>query len=212
MPAHILIYQTISLNFPQGNFDSIDRNSAAIDDHTECKLNIISKEFLCNIDKDIVDCIPNCKASVMKLSILPSILPNLLINDWIGIVVEMIPHVPMHNLFGIIKVVYTIIDKLNVNIIALCSIIHDLDFPMWCVIVDIDSIKGNLAMKCSRVKIREVIVIETLSMGKKLFLLLLKFLILIIELRWLQKWQVWLMRRSSMKSVIYKMNQIVDAV
>jgi DNA gyrase subunit A len=68
------------LIFPQGNFGSVDGNPAAAYHYTESKLERVSKELPHDIDEDIVDFVPNCKESTNEPSVLPSALPNFLMN------------------------------------------------------------------------------------------------------------------------------------
>ena len=94
--------QDFSLRYPlvegQGNFGSIDGDNAAAMRYTEARLSSASNELLTDIDKDTVDFVPNFDESLVEPSILPSKLPNLLINGSSGIAVGMATNIPPHNL------------------------------------------------------------------------------------------------------------------
>ena len=83
---------------PQGNFGSIDGDSAAAYRYTECRLKSIAEELLKDIDEDTVDFVPNYKESTLEPTVLPSALPNLLLNGSTGIAVGMTTNIPPHNL------------------------------------------------------------------------------------------------------------------
>ena len=85
---------------PQGNFGSIDGDSAAAYRYTECKLEGIAEDLLKDIDEDTVDFVPNYKESSTEPSVLPASLPNLLMNGSTGIAVGMTTNIPPHNLAG----------------------------------------------------------------------------------------------------------------
>ena len=94
--------QDFSLRYPlvegQGNFGSIDGDSAAAMRDTEARLSSISNELLADIDKDTVDFVPNFDESLVEPSLLPSKLPTLLVNGSTGIAVGMATNIPPHNL------------------------------------------------------------------------------------------------------------------
>ncbi|MDR2628394.1 MAG: DNA gyrase subunit A [Puniceicoccales bacterium] len=155
------------LVFPQGNFGSVDGDPAAAYRYTECKLHNISEELLRDIDEDTVDFVPNYKESTTEPSVLPSALPNLLMNGSTGIAVGMTTNVPPHNLSEIIDAACAIIDEPNINVEALCNIIHGPDFPTGGIVVGIDSIKRYLTTGRGIVRVRGVTAIETLPNGKE---------------------------------------------
>ena len=89
----------------QGNFGSVDGDSAAAYRYTECRLTKISEELLKDIDEDTVDFIPNYKESSTEPSVLPAALPTLLMNGSTGIAVGMATNIPPHNLGELIDAV-----------------------------------------------------------------------------------------------------------
>ena len=94
----------------QGNFGSVDGDSAAAYRYTECRLTKLSEELLKDIDEDTVDFIPNYKESTTEPSVLPSSLPGLLMNGSTGIAVGMATNIPPHNLRELIDAICSLID------------------------------------------------------------------------------------------------------
>ena len=114
---------------PQGNFGSIDGDSAAAYRYTECKLEGIAEDLLKDIDEDTVDFVPNYKESSTEPSVLPAALPNLLMNGSTGIAVGMTTNIPPHNLHEIIDATVAIIDNPKIELDELIQIIPGPDFP-----------------------------------------------------------------------------------
>ncbi len=114
---------------PQGNFGSIDGDSAAAYRYTECKLEQIAEDLLKDIDEDTVDFVPNYKESSTEPSVLPAALPNLLINGSTGIAVGMTTNIPPHNLNEIIDATCAIIDNPEISLDDLIAHIPGPDFP-----------------------------------------------------------------------------------
>ena len=117
------------LIIPQGNFGSIDGDSAAAYRYTECKLENIAEDLLKDIDESTVDFVPNYKESTTEPSVLPSALPNLLMNGSTGIAVGMTTNIPPHNLSELIDATCAIIDNPQIDLDALIQIIPGPDFP-----------------------------------------------------------------------------------
>ena len=114
---------------PQGNFGSIDGDSAAAYRYTECKLENIAEDLLKDIDEATVDFVPNYKESTTEPSVLPSALPNLLMNGSTGIAVGMTTNIPPHNLNELIDATCAIIENPQIDLDALIKIIPGPDFP-----------------------------------------------------------------------------------
>lgn len=114
---------------PQGNFGSIDGDSAAAYRYTECKLENIAEDLLKDIDEDTVDFVPNYKESSTEPSVLPASLPNLLMNGSTGIAVGMTTNIPPHNLGEIIDATVAIIDNPKIELDELIQHIPGPDFP-----------------------------------------------------------------------------------
>ena len=155
------------LIFPQGNFGSVDGDPAAAYRYTECKLHSISEELLRDIDEDTVDFVPNYKESTNEPSVLPSALPNLLMNGSTGIAVGMTTNIPPHNLGEIIDATCKIIDEPNTPVEDLCAIVQGPDFPTGGVVVGMDSIKRYLTTGRSIVKVRGIASVEELPSGRE---------------------------------------------
>src|SRR5574343_597969 len=137
--------QDFSLRYPlvegQGNFGSIDGDNAAAMRYTEARLSSTSNELLKDIDKDTVDFVPNFDESLVEPSILPSKLPNLLINGSSGIAVGMATNIPPHNLTEIAKALIATIDNPDVTGKELSKIVTGPDFPTAGLIVGREGIK-----------------------------------------------------------------------
>jgi DNA gyrase subunit A len=129
----VRMVQEFSLRYPlidgQGNFGSIDGDSAAAMRYTEVRLGKIADEILGDIDKETVDFVPNYDDSLKEPSVLPCKLPNLLINGSTGIAVGMATNMPPHNLGEVIDGITMVIDKPDVDTRELNSIIKGPDFP-----------------------------------------------------------------------------------
>ena len=100
--ALVRMAQDLSLRYPlidgQGNFGSVDGDNPAAMRYTECRLERIANELLADIDKETVDFVPNYDGKEQEPSVLPSRLPNLLVNGSSGIAVGMATNIPPHNL------------------------------------------------------------------------------------------------------------------
>ena len=117
------------LIIPQGNFGSIDGDSAAAYRYTECKLENIAEDLLKDIDESTVDFVPNYKESITEPSVLPSALPNLLMNGSTGIAVGMTTNIPPHNLNELIDATCAIISNPKIDLDEIIKLIPGPDFP-----------------------------------------------------------------------------------
>ena len=129
----VRMVQTFSLRYPlidgQGNFGSIDGDSAAAMRYTEVRLGKIAEEILEDIDKETVDFVPNYDESLEEPTILPCKLPNLLINGSTGIAVGMATNMPPHNIGEVIDGITMVIDKPEITLGELIKVIKGPDFP-----------------------------------------------------------------------------------
>lgn len=114
---------------PQGNFGSIDGDSAAAYRYTECKLENIAEDLLKDIDENTVNFVPNYKESITEPSVLPAALPNLLMNGSTGIAVGMTTNIPPHNLNELIDATCAIINNPHIDLDSLIEIVPGPDFP-----------------------------------------------------------------------------------
>lgn len=114
---------------PQGNFGSVDGDPPAAFRYTECRLRDIGEELMKDIEEDTVDFGPNYKESTTEPLVLPSALPNLLMNGSTGIAVGMTTNIPPHNLGEIIAATCAIIDRPSISVEELVTYIPGPDFP-----------------------------------------------------------------------------------
>ena len=125
--------QDFSLRYPlvdgQGNFGSVDGDSPAAMRYTEIRMTRLAHEFLDDLDKETVDFIPNYDGSLDEPSILPTRIPNLLVNGSSGIAVGMATNIPPHNLKEIIAGLLALIDEPDLPIEKLIGLIPGPDFP-----------------------------------------------------------------------------------
>ena len=132
--------QDFSMRYPlvrgQGNFGSMDGDNAAAMRYTEAKLSAISEEMLFDIDKDTVDFIPNYDGSHKEPRVLPSKLPNLLLNGTMGIAVGMATNIPPHNLKELAEAIDHLIENPDASIEDLMQFVKGPDFPTGGMIYD----------------------------------------------------------------------------
>lgn len=125
--------QDFAMRYPlvdgQGNFGSMDGDSAAAMRYTEARMTKIDREIVADLEKDTVDFIPNYDNSLEEPTVMPSKIPALLINGSSGIAVGMATNIPPHNLSEVIDGLITMVDDPNVTVHQLISIITGPDFP-----------------------------------------------------------------------------------
>ncbi|HME95007.1 MAG TPA: DNA gyrase subunit A [Methylomirabilota bacterium] len=131
--ALVRMVQEFSLRYPlvdgQGNFGSIDGDPPAAMRYTETRLAKIAHELLADIDKDTVDFTPNFDESLQEPVVLPTKVPNLLVNGSSGIAVGMATNIPPHNLREVVDGLIKVIDNPDVTIDELIKVIPGPDFP-----------------------------------------------------------------------------------
>ncbi len=137
--------QDFSLRYPlvwgQGNFGSMDGDSAAAYRYTEAKLKAIAEEMLFDIEKDTVDFIPNFDGVHKEPVVLPAKLPQLLLNGTMGIAVGMATNIPPHNLRELVDAIAHLIEQPEATIDDLLKYIKGPDFPTGGIIYDATNIK-----------------------------------------------------------------------
>ncbi len=150
--------QNFSLRYPlvdgQGNFGSIDGDNAAAMRYTECRLDKIADELLADIDKDTVDFVPNYDGKEREPAVLPTRLPNLLINGSSGIAVGMATNIPPHNLNEITKGVLYLLANPEATIDELMGFIPAPDFPTGGLIYGVSGIRDAYHSGRGRVVMR----------------------------------------------------------
>ncbi|MBU7022807.1 MAG: DNA gyrase subunit A [Theionarchaea archaeon] len=129
----VRMVQDFSLRYPlvfgQGNFGSVDGDSAAAMRYTEVKMAPIAQELLADIDKETVEFVPNFDDSLTEPLVLPGKLPNLLVNGSSGIAVGMATNIPPHNLSEVVDGLIMMVDNPDVSITRLMKVIKAPDFP-----------------------------------------------------------------------------------
>ena len=131
--ALVRMAQDFSMRYPlvdgQGNFGSVDGDSAAAMRYTEARLTAIAAELLADIDKETVDFVPNYDGTQQQPSVLPAKLPNLLINGSSGIAVGMATNIPPHHLGEVVDATIALIDDPEKTTDELCELVLGPDFP-----------------------------------------------------------------------------------
>jgi len=131
--ALVRLAQTWSMRYPlifgQGNFGSVDGDPPAADRYTEAKLAQVSTALLEDLDKDTVDFRPNYDGSEVEPDVLPTRIPNLLINGSDGIAVGMATKIPPHNLTEIVDATITLINDPNAQLAEILKFVQGPDFP-----------------------------------------------------------------------------------
>ncbi len=154
----------------QGNFGSIDGDAPAAMRYTEARLNAISEELLANIDMDTVDFSDNFDGTLKEPVVLPSRLPNLLLNGSSGIAVGMATNVPPHNLTELSSAIIYLIDRYeeieDVTVEDLMSFIPGPDFPTGGIIVGKEGIIQAYGTGRSRLTVRGLARIEEAKGGR----------------------------------------------
>lgn len=151
----------------QGNFGSVDGDSAAAMRYTEVRMAKITQEFLGDINKDTVSWGPNYDDSLKEPLVLPTKVPNLLINGSSGIAVGMSTNIPPHNPTEVINAVIALIDDPNTDILELMKIIPGPDFPTAGKIYGAVGIKKAYQTGRGIVKMRAKAEIETDAKGRQ---------------------------------------------
>jgi len=125
----------------QGNFGSIDGDSAAAHRYTEAKMAKISNEILKDLEKDTVDFVPNYDGTRKEPLVLPTVVPNLLLNGILGIAVGMATNIPPHNLREVIDAVIYLIENKKATTDDLLQFIKGPDFPLGGIIFNQEDIR-----------------------------------------------------------------------
>ena len=127
----------------QGNFGSIDGDNAAAMRYTECRLDKIASELLADIEKETVDFVPNYDGKEKEPSVLPTRIPNLLINGSSGIAVGMATNIPPHNITEIIDGALHLLQTPNCTVDELIEIIPAPDFPTAGIIYGVSGVRDG---------------------------------------------------------------------
>lgn len=162
--AMVRMAQEWSLRYPlvdgQGNFGSIDGDSPAAMRYTEARLRKIAEEMLADIDKDTVDFQLNFDDSLTEPTVLPALIPNLLINGASGIAVGMATNMPPHNLSEVIDGVVAYIDNRDITVAELMQFIKAPDFPTGGIIYGYEGVREAFETGRGRIMMRGEAVFE----------------------------------------------------
>src|SRR3982750_1241529 len=163
--------QDFSLRYPlvdgQGNFGSVDGDNAAAMRYTECRLEKIANELLADLDKDTVDFVPNYDGKEQEPAVLPSRLPNLLINGSSGIAVGMATNIPPHNLTETITGCLALLPSPEMSVDELMEIIPAPDFPTAGIIYGLEGVREGYRTGRGRVVMRARTHFEDLDKGNR---------------------------------------------
>ena len=167
----VRMVQSFSLRYPlvdgQGNFGSVDGDSAASMRYTEARLASISEEMLRDIEKKTVNFAPNYDESEEEPTVLPAVLPNLLCNGSSGIAVGMATNIPPHNLNEVSDGIAALVDDPDLQIKDLMKFIKGPDFPTGATICGAEGIKSAYETGRGLLRIRAKAGIEELKGGKQ---------------------------------------------
>lgn len=163
--AMVRMAQPWSLRYPlvdgQGNYGSVDGDSPAAMRYTEARLKKIAEEMLSDIEKNTVDFRPNFDDSLEEPTVLPSRIPNLLINGASGIAVGMATNMPPHNLTEILNATIAYIDNKEIDIAGLMQHVKAPDFPTGGIIYGYEGVKEAFETGRGRIVMRAKTNIET---------------------------------------------------
>ena len=194
--AMVRLAQDFKTRYPlvigQGNFGSIDGDNAAAPRYTEAKLSKISDEMLKDINKNTVTWRPNYDNTLKEPEVLPSIIPNLLLNGGLGIAVGMATNIPPHNITEVSEALLYIIENGEATNQDLLKIVKGPDFPTGAVVYDKKAIghaystgRGGVVcrgeMEVENINSKEVILISSVPYGVNKSELLMKIGALVQE-------------------------------
>lgn len=186
--ALVRLAQDFSMRYPlidgQGNFGSIDGDSPAAMRYTEVRLAKISESILGSLEEDTVDFVPNYDNSEIQPVVMPSVLPNLLINGQSGIAVGMATNIPPHNLGEILDAAIYLLDKTNSTVEELMQFVKGPDFPTYGVICGLKGIGDAYRTGRGSVLVRGRASVETTKSGREQ--------IIVTELPFQVNKQVWI--------------------
>ena len=175
----VRLAQDFTMRYPlvdgQGNFGSVDGDTAAAMRYTEVRMTRLAAELLADIDKDTVDFRPNYDGSTREPTVLPSRLPNLLVNGSSGIAVGMATNIPPHNLNeiidGLVEVIKARLESRSCSIDDLMKIVKGPDFPTGAYIVGREGIRNAYRTGRGIVKMRAKVDIEEGKRDKEMIVI-----------------------------------------
>ena len=170
--ALVVLAQDFKMGLPlvdgHGNFGSIEGDGAAAMRYTEARLQKITQEaFLTDMDKGVVNFMPNFDETEKEPEVLPARIPNLLVNGSEGIAVGMVTSIPPHNLGEVIDAVIALIKDDTISDDELLEYIKGPDFPTGGIVVNKDELKHIYQTGTGKIKIRGRVVTEQMKGGKE---------------------------------------------
>ena len=163
--ALVRMAQNFSLRYPlvdgQGNFGSVDGDAAAAERYTEARMTAVAADLLRDLDKETVNLVPNYDDSRMMPAVLPSVVPNLLMNGTSGIAVGMATNIPPHNLGELIDGLQALMDDPELGVDELMEHVHGPDFPTGGIIHGREGIREAYRTGRGRILVRGRAEIET---------------------------------------------------
>ncbi len=169
--AMVRMAQDWSLRYPlvdgQGNYGSVDGDSPAAMRYTEARLKKMAEEMLGDIEKDTVDFRPNFDDSLTEPTVLPTRIPNLLINGASGIAVGMATNMPPHNLTEIVNATIAYIDNREIDVAGLMQYVKAPDFPTGGIIYGYEGVKDAFETGRGRIVMRAQTTIEITDAGRE---------------------------------------------
>ena len=151
----------------QGNFGSVDGDRPAAMRYTEARMARVAMEMVRDIDEDTVDFMPNFDGREIEPMVLPSRLPNLLVNGSTGIAVGMATNIPPHNLGEVIDATVALIDNPEIDLDGLMEFIEGPDFPTGAHILGRSGIRQAFETGRGRVRMQAVCHVEPIQQGKE---------------------------------------------
>ena len=169
--ALVRMVQDFSLRYPlidgQGNFGSVDGDAPAAYRYTECRLHKITAEMLADIDEETVDFVANYDGKEREPTVLPTRLPNLLVNGSSGIAVGMATNIPPHNLSEIVTACLALLGNPEITVDELIEHVPAPDFPTAGIIYGTEGVREGYRTGRGRVVIRARTHIEDLEKGSR---------------------------------------------
>lgn len=173
--AMVRMAQDWSLRYPlvegQGNFGSMDGDSPAAMRYTEARLRKVAEEMLADIDKNTVDFQLNFDDTLQEPTVLPSKIPQLLVNGASGIAVGMATNMPPHNLKEVCKAIIAYIDNREITVEELMTYVKGPDFPTGGIIYGLQGIKDAFETGRGRIVMRARTEIEVTSSGREVIVI-----------------------------------------
>lgn len=169
--ALVRMVQEFSLRYPlvdgQGNFGSVDGDSAAAMRYTEVRMAKVAGELLSDLDKETVEMLPNYDGSLQEPRVLPSRVPNLLVNGSAGIAVGMATSIPPHNLGEVVGALLALIGNPDITVDELMEHVPAPDFPTGGILYGLDGVRDAYRTGRGSVQIRARAFVEKAKRGDR---------------------------------------------